>query len=862
MYTKTKWLDHVVDTNKIDPSTGKPKVIQEGTPVSAGNLNKIESGIEDAHKQLEQAARETVSLPYGTSVINSPDGSPLDVEIQGRTLISMGNSPLEGGKKYVLADPKTAVVIDGTTYKGVAKFEGKNSKAKIVRIANFEGKVSGSMVENPHVSKQGHDSVLKSPSTLSFEAQWNYDQMRSVNNVSNNQISTINGNMAQNIFSFNLIEEVERKLGKIPNDTLEGKVLWLKNNVNRVNCNWWGFGHSPTGNKATLAIWEDENSLYAPAVATHTKSTVDKLVYFDGNISNNIDSKGLIHFLVYAEASDGVKASVINTDYVELEIELKVDANLMDPRVPLYEVSQTEYDKILIDWDVNEIQKRYPAVEGVKHLQNPIITTEGDNLLPPFPNWAVNEKVTIHSAYEATLYPTDRYQNTTVTLEGFVIDQKYTISAPLDGGVLEVIDGGTYIVGCGGNGVESAVFTATKSTYTIRYTNRTSLLETKLSKPMLVLGDKTRPFSSRHLSSLCLETILRGFNGINDMLYQEDGRWKVLKRWGEVVLDGSVAWALTSIGVNKVGFKEVYCKNQIQNVGASHQTNKSYLVDYLGSYLSKYNSDIGVGGIDSYYYTSANEYSVYMRIPGTRTGFSDNYIPTPEEIKAFLNGWKVKTTDTNNKPTAWVSVIDGADAPSQALGYVSSNKAPNYTGYRLLYQLLTPKVVDVTAKMEGALSVTGQTQVTVNSGVIIREKVAKIPNISGSVFINRKAGDDLDNPLSYRVLKVLNVYKGSVLDSHNWNIETLSNLSHGLQRLKAQSDVFDSKADYYVTYLALDKEKLTTNPINVLATYNTSLRSTVNDISAKLADVSTLTSVQERYLYKLLLAAKANGWSV
>lgn len=42
MYDSTKWHDKVIDTE-----TGE--IIQEGTDQSAGNFNKMESGISDAH---------------------------------------------------------------------------------------------------------------------------------------------------------------------------------------------------------------------------------------------------------------------------------------------------------------------------------------------------------------------------------------------------------------------------------------------------------------------------------------------------------------------------------------------------------------------------------------------------------------------------------------------------------------------------------------------------------------------------------------------------------------------------------------------------------------------------------------------
>ena len=76
------------------------------------------------------------------------------------------------------------------------------------------------------------------------------------------------------------------------------------------------------------------------------------------------DANGFAHFLAYAEPSDGIVPSLLNTDYVSLEIELKPDAILHDPCVPLYEVDSVEYGKILVDYDESEVVKRYPKVLG------------------------------------------------------------------------------------------------------------------------------------------------------------------------------------------------------------------------------------------------------------------------------------------------------------------------------------------------------------------------------------------------------------------------------------------------------------------------------------------------------------------
>ncbi|MGN8233246.1 hypothetical protein ACTHAL_001474 [Priestia flexa] len=847
-YTKTEWKD------KIKDSAGN--TIQEGTPLSAGNLNKIESGIEDAHKQLEQAARETVSLPYGTSVINSPDGSALDVEIQGRTLISMGNSPLEGGKKYVLADPKTSVVIDGTTYSSVSKFEGKNARPSIIRTTNFEGKTSGITIENPHIAKwlNTGSTTLVPPNNGGFqENDAHLTGIKSLDGAPSTWGSRPNvGEIAQHLFSFNLIEEVERKIGKIPSNSLADKVLWLKNNLSKITFNWHGGGNSAGGDKATLNRWEPINSSWI-SVTNTTTSTIAKLSAVPN--LGAIDSNGFVHFLANAEASDGITRSLVRTDYVELTIELKADANFYEARIPLYEVSQSEYDKVLVDWDAVTVQNRYPAVEGIKPLKNPCLIVSGDNLLPPFKEWRLhaNAENKIITPYELEIGSKGSYQVSDVYID-CIPGKDYTFSAEMNYPAyydFHWLDA---------NGVSTTIRVNQRDTFTFSLpanarqirvvaNHGTEIGKFRFKNPILTLGAKPKLFKPQDKSYLFVEAALHGINNDNDVCYQEGGRWKVLKKWDEIILEANIGWKGT---VSYTGYKRVYFPLPVEgNISGSIK-----LLKYQGTIL---NRDSTYARPDVYFVVSDG--NVYITVSNTDTGFLDTYSPTLDELKAYFNGWKAKSVDSNNKPTAWVSVIDGTDAPTQTLAYVSANKASGYTGYRLLYQLTIQKVIDITDKVEGALIINGQTQISVESGIIIREKVASPTLVGNLAFINRKAGDSNDNPLNYRTLKILNIYKGTTSDFYNWSIEK-NFLGHGLERAVMPSNLVDPTANYYVTYLVLDKEKLTTNPLNVLATYNTSLRSTVNDISAKLSDVSTLTSIQERYLYKLLLAAKANGWSV
>jgi hypothetical protein len=98
-YTKTEWKDHVVDQ-----TTGQ--VIQQGTPVSASNLNKIEQGIYDAHQMLEEQSQQSTTIGHGLNIINASQNSPLDVKIEGRTLVNVSQNVLDSAKYYVLADKK------------------------------------------------------------------------------------------------------------------------------------------------------------------------------------------------------------------------------------------------------------------------------------------------------------------------------------------------------------------------------------------------------------------------------------------------------------------------------------------------------------------------------------------------------------------------------------------------------------------------------------------------------------------------------------------------------------------------------------------------------------------------------------
>lgn len=190
--------------------------------------------------------------------------------------------------------------------------------------ADYAGKVAGSTLENPHLYRWVLDAATTSVSVnpnsgnVGELSQPTYNEIASLNGISNLRSSTTNGQMAQRVFSFNLIEFVERKYGApIPGATTIEKVAWLKTNVLKLQLYWHGKGSGPSGNRASITMWDGTRGLWHESRPSHTNSTITSLIW---TISNGtfIDNNGFVHYLAFAETSNGSIASTIETDFVEL----------------------------------------------------------------------------------------------------------------------------------------------------------------------------------------------------------------------------------------------------------------------------------------------------------------------------------------------------------------------------------------------------------------------------------------------------------------------------------------------------------------------------------------------------------------
>lgn len=182
---------------------------------------------------------------------------------------------------------------------------------------DFAGKISGSVIECPHIMKYTGGTSLGSPSSFSTEnPQASMSLVSQLDgNVSSTPIITA-GNITQRLFSFNLIRMVEDKYGEIP---AIDKVSWLKINISKINFYWYGYGICPNGYKASIAPWSSYANMWrtSDSAVTTTSSSVAQLLrgvydtYAENTPIKAIDPNGFVHFIAYTDSAQAVSSTIL-----------------------------------------------------------------------------------------------------------------------------------------------------------------------------------------------------------------------------------------------------------------------------------------------------------------------------------------------------------------------------------------------------------------------------------------------------------------------------------------------------------------------------------------------------------------------
>lgn len=527
-------------------------------------------------------------------------------------------------------------------------------------------------------------------------------------------------------------------------------------------------------------------------------------------------------------------------------------------KVALYEVTSGDYAKIGIDpeYSGSKILNVFPYVDSVQHLCGVAIQKSGKNLLPPFTEWTRHNNTQIDEPYKIThtASAANEYDSVDVLIKS---GETYSLACTVTGNgkyTLEWRDANkAYISNT--PAVSSGTLTSTapiNAAYARITFSSQSAGVIVYSNPTFNLGSTATTFEPQNNDYIFVDPSVKlasSLDGsIKDQLYQRDGRWYVLKRFEkDVVLGGSLNWSFVD---DYSGFKRVSTNYSFISYIAS-----SLLMSKYSGYLIKRQAggtptsgDICDGNGSNY---------LWITISDTDSGWGETYTPTSDEIKAYFNGWKAKTVDGNGKPTAWQSLVDGTDAPTQTLAYVSANMAPGFTPYKLTYRLANAQEIDVTDKVEGAISLhAGLNQIDVSSGVVVREKVT--PYFASGMYRINDA-QFIQSLLKYRLNNFVRIYKNGIDDTKNWTIgNAIGGYPNG-GNYRAYTAQIDPTAEYTVTYLALDKYSLTTNVDSVTGTYQTNIVTSLNKTIQDVADVKTQVSVHVRSIAELYKRVKALG---
>lgn len=198
-------------------------------------------------------------------------------------------------------------------------------------VMTFAGKVAGSMVENPHtfISRWGALTDLPTQTGYPELDQPNYDRLAAADLQVVAGAGVPSGQTLQQVMTFDSATDLKRK-GVIP---LGWTGADVRAYIKTLAATWVGYGVGANAavstNGARVKVWGGSwfdwsgNTASAPATVSFT---VDLASFYT-------DTNGFMHLLAHTTyPADGTRKSIINTDYIQLSVEVYVQTTAMITR--------------------------------------------------------------------------------------------------------------------------------------------------------------------------------------------------------------------------------------------------------------------------------------------------------------------------------------------------------------------------------------------------------------------------------------------------------------------------------------------------------------------------------------------------
>ncbi|MCM3747467.1 hypothetical protein M3223_08875 [Paenibacillus pasadenensis] len=574
------------------------------------------------------------------------------------------------------------------------------------------------------------------------------------------------------------------------------------------------------------------------------------------------------------------------------------DKEALFANIAVYEINADEYEAVLAMTQA-QAAALYPYVDDIKNVNGAYVRQAGINLIPAISTWvksSLTPTVNLSAPYELSfiLPSAGQYVGTTVKV---IPGQTYTIScsnitagARLRVGINDgsVLSSGTYIADLGALTTNTFTVPTGVSELALAFMNGPSYSGTypvtfTLKEPQLELGSIASPFSPQSEQYIYYpdSQLAASLDGtVYDELYTDNtGQARATRRFKSLDLTGDLAWRfLGGAAIYKTAILSI--PNPLKDTG--------YAVKFDGKILKRVSQGGTLTNAADEHVVSdetdpANKSIVAITILNTDSGWGDSYTPTVDDVKAYFNGWKMKTAGQaassgmyNGTGTkAWVEQYKVITTPSftgeqqdinVALNnnaHTSSSNAGVTKSYRLQYQLATP--TDEPVRSEGAIMLAeGANTLEVGYGAVVRELVTNMYYDSNWAIINyNNTGTNQYSKLAYRTKAILSVFRNRKEDRV---FSAYTDLAYGNQRAVAVRNDYDPSAVYEVTYLALDTYLIGIPPTQISTEYATNQRSVSDELAKTATQLAGRMTVLENgtaqaKLLQWITPTLLNGWA-
>ncbi|MGG5341125.1 hypothetical protein [Enterococcus sp. AZ192] len=193
--------------------------------------------------------------------------------------------------------------------------------------ATMIGKVSGSLVENPHRMFSNMGKAILNPNQFNYEiGSTSYADSAELDNKIYTTQTSVAEQMRQVGVHFNIVEDIERKYQGIFETfgaiTQQQKVAVAKSVISLISYGVYAMASSSTSNELSTAP-RAKDAWGGVMITKGDKIHLNSRKFTGGQIDVVIQDDGFMYVVIFAPPSDGTAPSMINIDQVYLEYQIK-----------------------------------------------------------------------------------------------------------------------------------------------------------------------------------------------------------------------------------------------------------------------------------------------------------------------------------------------------------------------------------------------------------------------------------------------------------------------------------------------------------------------------------------------------------